>query len=236
MLGAGYFLSRMPSRREPRVMLWAWERPEDLSFLDCRRAGVAVLAETITLGADGMHLAPRRQPIKLPEACPTVAVVRIEAAAGPTSLNLVEPVSSELLRVAARGGIQALQIDFDAVTSQRPFYRALLARVRAGMPEGVELTMTALASWCLFDNWIDGLPVDDAVPMLFQMGVEDRQVRTYLASGGALRSRMCQASLGVSMDERSLMVPKGRQIYVFHAQPWSPDVVSNALGWAEGFR
>jgi hypothetical protein len=34
----------------PAVMLWAWERPEDLSGIDSSRVGVAFLACTVFLG------------------------------------------------------------------------------------------------------------------------------------------------------------------------------------------
>ena len=64
----------------------------------------------------------------------------------------------------------AIQIDFDAADSERDVYRRLLARVRAVLPRTVPLSMTALASWCVGDTWLDGLPVDEAVPMLFRMG------------------------------------------------------------------
>ena len=38
-----------PSNQMPRVVLWAWERPVDLRFIDPRKAGVAFLARTIHL-------------------------------------------------------------------------------------------------------------------------------------------------------------------------------------------
>ena len=38
---------RSPARRLPAVVLWAWERPEDLRFLAGREAGVAFLAATV---------------------------------------------------------------------------------------------------------------------------------------------------------------------------------------------
>ncbi|HKX29107.1 MAG TPA: hypothetical protein VJ302_15540, partial [Blastocatellia bacterium] len=35
--------------RPPRIVLWAWERPENLEFIDPGRIGVAFLARTIRL-------------------------------------------------------------------------------------------------------------------------------------------------------------------------------------------
>ncbi len=37
----------------PKLVLWAWERPENLSYINPAFTGVAYLAETITLAAPG---------------------------------------------------------------------------------------------------------------------------------------------------------------------------------------
>lgn len=217
-------------------MLWAWERPEDLSFLDCRQAGVAVLAKTLTLANGRMEVAARRQPIVLPDGCPTVAVVRIEANAAETGEGLLEPVTRELVEAADRPDIHALQIDFDALASQRPFYRSLLERLKPEMPPGAQLSITALTSWCLSDNWLDGLPIDEAVPMLFQMGSDGDTVRAHLARGSDFTAVACRTSLGLSTDEWPARAPGGRRVYIFHSQSWLADVVSNSLKRAEALR
>ena len=65
----------------PPLVLWAWERAEDLRFLDSGRVGVAFLAGTVRLGADGMTFKPRMQPLRVSPQTKLVAVVRIETAA-----------------------------------------------------------------------------------------------------------------------------------------------------------
>jgi len=80
--------------------------------------------------------------------------------------------------------------------------------------------MTALASWCIHDDWIRELPVEEAVPMLFRMGAEDREVRRYLQSGNDFRVESCRNSLGVSTDEPWPKLPSGRRLYVFHPVSW----------------
>ncbi len=96
-----------------------------------------------------------------------MAVVRLE---GTGVLPDAQAVAEPILRDAARPGIQALQIDFDARESERAWYRHLLERLRAGLAAGVPLSITALASWCDGDSWMRDLPVSDGVPMLFRMG------------------------------------------------------------------
>ncbi len=48
--------------------------------------------------------------------------------------------------------------------------------------------MTALASWCAGDDWLRDLPVDEAVPMLFRMGVEKNLFQRRLETGQRFES------------------------------------------------
>src|SRR6266508_4606932 len=50
----------------PATILWAWERPERLDFIDVARVGVAFLAKTIYLRGDRVISRPRLQPLTLP--------------------------------------------------------------------------------------------------------------------------------------------------------------------------
>src|ERR1700761_758079 len=64
---------------EPRLMLWAWETPEDLRALDPERAGVAYLSRELLLGARP-EVRLRKQPLLLPPNTYRMAVVRMEPA------------------------------------------------------------------------------------------------------------------------------------------------------------
>ena len=52
--------------RLPRVILWAWERRENLNFIDPDRTGVAYLACTLDLYGNGVLNRPRFQPLTVP--------------------------------------------------------------------------------------------------------------------------------------------------------------------------
>ena len=62
----------------PPVVVWAWERPENLTFLNPQKAAVAFLAKTITLRDDKTVVKPRLQPLQLARDTKVIAVVRIE--------------------------------------------------------------------------------------------------------------------------------------------------------------
>jgi len=212
----------------PRVFLWAWERPENLEYLDPRQAGVAVLAMTLTLEDVRVTARPRMQPIRLPEGICAIAVIRIETGSSVLHDRIRRETIRHILDTAAATGAAGIQIDFDAVASERPFYRNLLAELRPQLPPGMKLSITALTSWCLYDDWISGLPVDEAVPMLFRMGAGDAAARRLLRSGDfrAARSRF---SIGVSLDELPPRVPGGRRIYIFNPKSWTRESVNDAL-------
>jgi hypothetical protein len=165
-----------------------------------------------------------------PAGARLTAVVRLETS------GLAWQAGEDARRAAAeaivgglRTGVQELQIDFDALESERTFYRQLVVDVRRSLPAGMPLSVTALASWCLGDRWLDDLPIDDAVPMLFRMGPDRNAVAAYLNAGGDFDAPVCRHSVGVSTDEPGIRVPPGRRLYVFHPSRWTVDALRQFL-------
>jgi hypothetical protein len=119
----------------PRVTLWAWERREDLHTLDTRRFAVAYLDQTLTVGLT-VHAESRRNVLAFPSSATRIAVVRIEAPSTAVLNNENRNDAIQAILASAREpGIAALQIDFDATRSQRPFYRDLLIDLRRQTPQ-----------------------------------------------------------------------------------------------------
>jgi len=274
--------------RLPPVMLWAWERPDDLTSVDPQKAGVAFLARTIYLRPPGtgvgktaggdILLRPRLQPLRVAAGTPLMAVVRIDTGewlrvrefpASDESESLPEAgsekrqsphdpsnplyphnkdqrdrVSAMIVDAARLPAVRALQIDFDATSGERAFYRALLEEVRRQLPARMPLSITALASWCIGDPWLDDLPagtIDEAVPMLFRMGPDAGHVAGFLLSGRDFRAAACRRSAGVSNDEPlSLALVKelrhdsaerwsSRRVYIFGGGNWTKEAAASAL-------
>jgi len=215
---------RLPQRMIalPRLTLWAWERPEDLRGLNTRKFAVAYLDQTLTIGPH-VYSHARRQPIVFPATATRIPVVRLETASGAV---LNEETRREavqaILASTQQLGIAALQIDFDATRSQREFYRALLIDVRRQMPPNLPLSITALASWCSFDDWLRGLPIDEAVPMFFRMEPDRRRAPASLPEF-RIREPLCQSSVGVSTTEAWPSEMAGKRIYLFPDNGWYAD-------------
>jgi hypothetical protein len=211
----------------PPVILWAWERPEDLQFLDAKRFGVAFLAQTLVLKGNKVDLNPRHQPLKVSPTTKLIAVTRVESKkstgekAGLTSSQRQQLVTL-IARTAQLENVSAVQVDFDAGVSERQFYRELLEELRQKLPERVGLSITALASFCVGDRWLDDLPVDEAVPMIFRMGADDKNIKNFLAAGQDFREPLCQASYGIALDEPlQLKFAAARRVYAFADRAWT---------------
>jgi hypothetical protein len=223
---AGAATSR--SRRRAGL-LWAWERPENFSLLKPEEAGVVVLAGTISLRGEAVVVRPRMQPVVIPAGVVAFPVIRIETDNPSLSAKQRWEVVRAILALVRGREIPVLQIDFDAVVSERGFYRDLLQSLREALPGETGLSMTALASWCLGDPWIADLPVDEAVPMLFEMGVDQGDVAEVLDRQGDFTADVCRHSVGVSTKEAPASLPRGRRTYWFDYQPWSEESFGRAL-------
>ena len=209
------------------MFLWAWERPEDLEFIDPKRFGVAFLSQTLVLKGDRVIYSPRLQPLKVTPETRLIAVTRIESSKitgerAELSHEQKAKIVEFVVKTRELKNISAIQIDFDAAVSEREFYRSFLEDLRKQLPDNIPLSMTALASFCLGDRWLSDLPVDEAVPMIFRMGLDDKAIKSFLAGGGDFAEPLCRKSYGIALDEPlEMKFDASRRTYVFNARPWA---------------
>lgn len=215
--------NRVDENSFPQTILWAWERPEDLEFLDPQQFAVAFLAQTLVLEGDDVLFRPRHQPLKVGPEMRLIAVTRIESVKTVSlSSKQREKLVDFVLSTQKLTNVSALQIDFDAATSEREFYRSMLYDLRRQLPDNIPLSMTALASFCVSDRWLRDLPVDEAIPMIFRMGADDRIIKSFLASGRDFREPLCRRSYGIAVDEPvQTSFDRSRRRYIFNVRAWT---------------
>ncbi|MDP3508918.1 MAG: DUF3142 domain-containing protein [Candidatus Melainabacteria bacterium] len=225
-------------KKPPRIMLWSWQRIEDLRGLDPSKAGVALLIGRFSVDQNKIALEPRLSQLQLPPGCYREAVARVEMKQMPAE-GEIDEVSAKLASsivhlVLAHSRFDGVQIDFDAKQLERPFYVKLLKHLRQQLPPNLTLSMTALASWSQGDHWLrqsiahDQLPVDYVVPMFFTMGVGKEQALRLLQDNlpGPFNGH---CALGLSLSEAStisLISPKLKnldRIYLFCSPGWQKD-------------
>lgn len=227
----------------PRTMLWAWERPEDLNYLDARSCGVAFFIRRYRLSGDEIIRVERAQILRAPHTAKRIAVVRIEPLGSkPPSLSEKQrkQLVKEIAMFAKLPNICGIQIDFDARITERDFYRALLKDLRVTLPANYFISMTALASWCISDNWVNDLPVDEVVAMLFDMGADAQRIRGMIKD-----KKNCftvpphKLSLGLSTkepdifnmfkNEGSATLKNCQRVYIFSPKSWTRESYSGAV-------
>ena len=200
----------------PEFIPWVWQRQEDLSFL-APGTKVALWIATVDIG-ENIRPQLRQNPAILPENAAVIAVIRIEALN--ESLPAINALAETLMALYLPTGANQLQLDFDATVSQRQYYKALLQalRVRLG---ATPLSITALASWCMGDPWVDDLPIDYAIPMLYRMGYDTARINQDLATGSHFSARVCSHNAGYSTDEERVPLPGLERIFLFNDKPWT---------------
>jgi hypothetical protein len=228
-LAALYPLRVLAAPPPPR-MLWVWERRSDLRDLP-PSVGVAFLGATVLLRDGEVRTVPRFQPLLLSPSVFRMMVIRIEPARAATPLTVTQRSKAvvaiaDALRITRA---DAVQVDFDARVSEQPFYKALLEELRDKMGPDRFLSITALVSWCGANSWLDGLPVDEVVPMTFEMGAAAAATETFIRSGGDFKEPKCAGSIGISTHELDGRFRKRQRTYVFSYEGWTDSSVSGAL-------
>ncbi|HEX3281744.1 MAG TPA: DUF3142 domain-containing protein [Pyrinomonadaceae bacterium] len=219
------------NRLQPALILWAWERPEDLKFIDPQKVSVAYLAKTVFLRGAGVLSKPRLQPLSIASGTSVIPVARIELdTREPPALSAeqAKDAASEIAKLGLVTNASMVQVDFDATTSQHEFYRNLLNELRQRLPTTAKLSITALGSWCQGDDWLRDLPIDEAVPMLFRMGLDRNTIVSRLAGEGFTSPR-CRSSAGISTDEHVNDLPRVSRLYVFNPNGWNREDLNKVM-------
>ncbi|MCP3102657.1 hypothetical protein LZ198_27655 [Myxococcus sp. K15C18031901] len=219
-----------PPRPPPRVVLWAWERPEDLRFLEGQDVEVSVLLATLRLRPSRFLTFARQQPIRLPPGLRPCGTVRLEMQEGASlarySPEQLREVAQRLTDLARVRDVAMLQLDFDVRESEHEAYLALLRETRELLGPSRRLSITGLASWCVAGGFVERAPVDEVVPQLFRMGPESPTWRERFARGPVAS---CGDSVGLAMDEWHVPPQGPSTLYLFNPHPWTRDALARAM-------
>lgn len=188
----------------------------------------AVLLESLVLRGRGVERGGRQHPLVLPAGVHLIPVVHVEAASdAPAELSVVqrEAIIAAVRRhaAAAVAGAGVLQLDYEAPARQRDTFRALVAEVRAALPADVRLSITALAHWCAQGDWLDRLPVDEVVPMLYRLGPHANAWRNRFVRNSTLARRCRGPALGFATNDPppSTLIARTARPYWFDESGWS---------------
>lgn len=213
------------------LTLWVWDTPDDLRFLKDKSTAVAYYAGTIKMRQGTVCFYPCHKPLVVPTGqhlCPVFRIENSSTGAPPNgAADQVIKILTTYLDTSANVD-HCVQIDYDASSCERPFYRYLLAKLRRNLPSGTHIVITALASWALADRWLPAGAADEAVIMLFSMGNTD-QILDTIGKKQLSVSTSIETSIGISVNEpltndrlsRLGIIQKAHRLYLFNSFPWS---------------
>jgi len=208
----------MPSLAQtlPNEVWWYWDRPARQLPLPPAGVGAAVVTAHVYLSGDQVVRVPRRSGLQLPRQTVAIPVIHVEV--DPARPFAAYAAQRDALRDAVVNEALArrpawIQLDFEAKQSQRAFWLDAVRAIRAALPPDVRLSVTALASWCYGDRWLQQAPVDEVVPMYFRLGRARESIAVRSAHG--VPEPRCRAAHGVADDEPSWPVALPGRRYVF---------------------
>ncbi|MBC7786285.1 MAG: hypothetical protein H7Z18_02255 [Methylophilaceae bacterium] len=88
----------------------------------------------------------------------------------PAPTNLHDDILNAVLIAASQSTSGWVQLDCEARTSHRLFYKTLVHDIKVALPHHIKLSVTALAWWCNSKDWLNDLKADGVVPMFFAWG------------------------------------------------------------------
>ncbi len=205
-----------------QLILWSWQRQEDLSYIN-KNTLIAPLVGTISVRGNNLQVFPRSNHLTLKVSSKIIPVIRLEI--NPrfsVADETFEKIILHILALTVPFKSDTIQIDFDATVSQRSFYKKLLNQLRCVLPN-IKLSITALASWCLNDIWIENLPIDYAVPMLYNLGEDSKQVKRLFLNKKQWKACKCYGYIGLHQKDLFVKIPKGWTAFIFNDEPWTPE-------------
>lgn len=213
------------------IYLYAWERPEDFSFLDKDSYTTIVFyAGDVVIKNNKAVFNLRRNQLIIPEGIKHFPLVRIDSFDSPDALVKNEAeIASFVINIC--GLYKECQIDFEARTSEYNFYINLMNKVRAVLPNN-KISATALASWCSSPSFIDNLSADIAVPMFYRMGRDAFKIKSGEVGSWFLSNSKCSDTIALSVDELDFnprRYMRGKSVYLFNPDPWTRDSYKKTL-------
>ena len=217
------------------IYIWAWERPEDFSFLAHSRDNLTIIyyAGGIVIRDGKLKITERLNHLVIPANLKNMPIIRIDNFDGPESLTdeKLAQITNFIINICSNKDIVGCQVDFDVTSSLREKYKILLASVKNKIPSTTSLSITALVSWCDKFSWLNKTNIDFAVPMFYRLGDDREKIDHDYIGETFMKSPKCKNAIGVSLDEplQNKKYISGRDIYFFNPNSWSEQSYSTII-------
>lgn len=207
----------------PERIAWVWDNARIPPW---SQAHAAVLVRHVWLTGDEVRTRSRADRPAMGPATRVTPVVHVEVSTvrpPVISAHARAAILDAMQHAAAHSSSGWVQLDMEARPSQREDWLALVRDIRAALPPGMRLSVTALAWWCRSGAWLDTLAADEVVPMLFRMGRDGPALRTlWLERPQRLHLRCRAGALGTGTPEPlpDAVTARYARVYAFDAARW----------------
>ncbi|MDO8467321.1 MAG: hypothetical protein Q7S83_04270 [bacterium] len=215
------------------IYLYAWERPEDFSFLkNSSNTSVVFYAGDVVIKNKRALINFRRNPLSIPDDIQSFPLIRIDSFDSPNNFESNLSLMSDFI-VKICKSYRECHIDFEARTSEYSPYSELLKIVDSELPN-TKILITALASWCSDQSWFDDANFEAAIPMFYRMGKDSLAIKKGSVGSWFLSNPKCSDNIALSTDELDFnprRYMRGRSVYLFNPNQWTAESYKNVISY-----
>lgn len=190
---------------------------------------IALLLDHLVISSSGIKLRHRMNRLVVAPGVQVTPVVHVQvdlAAMPELGQQHTEAISKAMLAAAKRSSTGWVQLDFEAMESQKSYYLELVNSLRKSLPASIRLSVTTMAAWCSEPGLLARIKADEIVPMLFKMGSNAAQYQDRLAYHPEQLAPQCRnQAIGFSVQEAPSPEVQQRyqRRYWFNYKNWHVD-------------
>lgn len=202
---------------------WIWHS----SDAPAHAQEIAVLLDHLQLSGDGIAIRQRRKMLLVDKATRVTPVVHVQS--DPKNMPNLGPRQTEAIVQAVQAASLRstsgwVQLDFEALESQRDYYVRLVSTLRNRLAPSIQFSVTVMAGWCAHKGLLAQLRADEVVPMFFHMGPQADTYRARLQRKPDQFDPRCrQQAAGFAVQEKPALEVQRRydRRYWFNYQAWN---------------
>jgi len=202
---------------------WVWHS----SHAPDQVTEIALLLDHLILSGETVQTRHRMRRIDVDEGVRVTPVVHVQSdMRNLPALNAKQTqVMIDAVKMAARRSTSGwIQLDFEAMESQKTYYVGLISRLRRELSPSTKLSVTTLASWCFGNNPLKRLEAEEIVPMFFRMGLAGRDYRQALITTPEKLDPSCrEQAIGLAVQEAPppAVQQRYKRRYWFNYKNWN---------------
>ncbi|MFZ6734966.1 hypothetical protein ACO0LG_23805 [Undibacterium sp. Ji42W] len=206
---------------------WVWH--SSAAPADAKQIGL--LLDHLVISSTGIKLRRRMNRLVVAPGVQVTPVVHVQVDLAATPVlgqQHTDAINKAMLAAARRSSTGWIQLDFEAMESQKPYYLELVNGLKKSLPANIKLSVTTMAAWCSEPELLARIKADEIVPMFFKMGSNASRYQDRLIYHPEQLAPQCRdQAIGFSVQETpsSNVHQRYQRRYWFNDKNWHVDAV-----------